>query len=281
MRSFGSTRAIACVVLLSLAALCSAGASASAAGPEAVTTRSAGFRAQTDSCWSAPISSLCVGDLSTRALPAGDANGFSLLSFPDATPVAGAPASPVVGFWDFEDVLAQDSSPHNNAFNDPIPAVGPGFLRGSSAHFTGLSAHSLPHIDAYAASPAATVSFWVYPTGEVHDGFRSLLHKGASPNAATGHVDAFSLRMWSDTYQLRLTVGGRDTLDSRAALPLRRWSHVALTLSPTAAELFLNGQRDSTLVFAAGSPATTALQRNTDSLYVGSAPPRKIGRAHV
>ncbi len=242
--------------------------------------RSAEFTAFTSSCWSAPITSVCVGDLSTRPLPERDSNGFSLLSFPTPTPsVAGAPTSPVVGFWDFEDIYAQDGSAHNNPMS-PVPPSGPGFLRGSSGLFTGRARYSIPHIAAYAALPSATISMWVYPLAEVHDGFRTLLHKGHPPHTAaavnagqrSSAVDAFSLKVWPDTRQLRLTVGGADTLDSRAALPLRRWTHIAIAIEAAAASLYVNGQLDGTVVFPATSPATTALTASAGPLFVASAP---------
>ncbi len=168
---------------------------------------------------------MCVGDMSTTHSYLRDGNGLSIIQ--SSTP------SSVVGFWSFDDAAAQDSSSLVNPLSG-VPPAAPGILRGSSGYFDGRTAYYVPRHDAY-KTRTATISAWVYIISDVRDSFRVIFDKA---NGA-----AYSLRVWPDTRTLRVVAGGK-TADSRSSLPLRRWTHVALALSASGAQLYVNGVPD-------------------------------------
>lgn len=149
--------------------------------------------------------------------------------------------SGIVGSWAFEDQLAQDSSPYANRMSI-CPPSGPGFLRGNSGRFDGLTAYSVKHIDAY-ETKEQSICAWVFLLTDVRDSFRVIFDKGNG---------AVSLRVWPDTRTLRVSVNGKHG-DSRSSLPLNRWTHVCLSLGFSNAQLFINGIADVAVAMA-GSP---------------------------
>ncbi|CEM34073.1 unnamed protein product [Vitrella brassicaformis CCMP3155] len=172
----------------------------------------------------------------------------------------------LVGWWTFDDVYPIDHSGH---FNHMHPA-----LR-SGPSFFGYGASLIMDKDngtVVASSPSLnvgtlTVSFWIYllngPTGQ----YRYVVSKGHGDFEVTPTV---LLQESSNKLRVRVStnINPNEGLDSQGGIPMRRWTHVAVSLSKGVMRLFIDGMLDSEVILSDEPKA------NNGPLFIGKHPHR-------
>jgi len=167
----------------------------------------------------------------------------------------------LLAWYTFDDAYALDHS--GNALHAPKPpAVGPGHDgRGQSAYFGGLDGFTAPH-DTSFDSASMTVSFWMYLLSDSTDSWRVVFRKGDEATDLTP-----TLLLFPDSRKLHIRLSTTDEakhgLDSMTAVPLRRWTHVAVTLHYNVIAIYINGIKDNEGI------VTGEVIRNTGSWYLG------------
>jgi len=196
---------------------------------------------QTKSCFSVP-NSLCF---------AGTSQVVSGNSIPDG-----------LGAWiTFDQIYAADHSGNGNHMHR-TPRAGPSYNgRGASGAFVkGASSRikSSPSLE----SKDFTVTFWMYLLSDSNGLFRNVVSKGSEMSQTP------SILLYPDNRRLSVRVTTDDShsegLPSTGSLPLRRWTHVAVTASENRMKLFLNGMKDSE-VFLRGN-----VLPNAEDIVVGA-----------
>lgn len=146
----------------------------------------------------------------------------------------------------------------------PSPEAGPGFLSGASAHFTGgKSGGRIKHIPEY-SSESISYDFWLFVNDDSIVGFKSILYVGDEKHVAPGlmyHPDHNKFRITVDVVGHR-----RVEKESRATIPLRRWTHVSLSLSQRVVSLAVNGIVDTEFLL----PGPFAM--NSGDIFLASNP---------
>lgn len=195
----------------------------------------------TKSCFSVP-NSLCFG-------------GTSQIVSGNAVPEG-------LGAWlTFDHLYSADQSGNGNHMHQ-TPRAGPGHNgRGASAAFVkGASSRikSSPSLE----SQDFTVSFWMYLLSDSNGLFRNVVSKGNELSQTP------SILLYPDSRRLSVRVttddSGSEGMASTGSLPLRRWTHVAVTASKNRLKLFLNGMKDSE-VFLRGD-----VMPNTEDIVLGA-----------
>ncbi|CDJ61041.1 hypothetical protein, conserved [Eimeria maxima] len=195
----------------------------------------------TNSCFSVP-NSLCFGG--TEQVVSGN-------SVPEG-----------LGAWlTFDHLYSADQSGNGNHMHR-TPRAGPAHNgRGASAAFVkGASSKikSSPSLE----SSDFTVSFWMYLLSDSNGLFRNIVSKGSEMSQTP------SILLYPDSRRLSVRVttddSGSEGMPSTGSLPLRRWTHVAVTASENRLKLFLNGMKDSE-VFLRGNVVP-----NTEDIVVGA-----------
>jgi hypothetical protein len=153
--------------------------------------------------------------------------------------------SDLIGWYNFDDAFGIDHSGNANHALNPPPAVGPGHNgRGQSAHLSGTDSFVVPHSKDYEGLRQLTVSFWIYLLTDATDSWRVVFRKGDTQTDLTP-----TLLLFPDSrkFHVRLSTSdpAKNGLDSITAIPLRRWTHVAMALNYNVVSLYINGIKDN------------------------------------
>lgn len=194
----------------------------------------------------------------------------------------------LIGRWTFDDVMSYDSSGHHNHIKR-VHSFGPGVLgRGSSAYFNGSSFAVIPHQTLYDTKDF-TISLWVFLHEDVIGSFKPIITKEIRQNGRIiGRFPSISLWPESRRLHVKLSLAGKgaQTLSSVAAVPLNKWTHIAVTLDGRVLQIYVNGAPDSEAVlrrapraprthlpyFVAGNPWTIGLECYIDNLEMYNKP---------
>jgi len=169
----------------------------------------------------------------------------------------------LAAFYDFDDAHGLDKSGHAIHPSAAPPDVGPGHDgRGQSVHFSGMDSFKVPHVSAFDNMQQMTVSFWIYLLSEPTESFRVIIRKGDGKDDLTP-----TLMLLPDSNKLHALVSSTDPskhgVDSYTTIPLRRWTHVALTLKYNVMTIFINGIKDNEAML------TGDVLLNTGAWHVG------------
>jgi hypothetical protein len=115
--------------------------------------------------------------------------------------------------------------------------------KGYSAYFDGNRFMTIPHIKEY-ESQDLTVTFWIFLIGDSTGGWRTIFHKGETAQDLTPTV-----MLWPKERRLHVRVATdmnpNEGLDSKAVIPLKRWTQIAIIYSSQLLQLYVNGLLDS------------------------------------
>lgn len=183
--------------------------------------------------------------------------------------------------YTFDKGLPVDESGHSNHLKDgnnmltPLP-VGPGIMgRGASAAFDGRQMRMLESWDdCRNGCESFTITLWVYLLEDSVGSWRTIFSKGVGPDELNP-----ALLLYPDERRLQArmsphaaeTETGHGVLDSTGFLPLRRWTHIALTSTGGVMRLYINGQLDGEAIVG-DTQAVPALAGNQAPLRLGKDP---------
>lgn len=188
--------------------------------------------------------------------------------------------SDLILWYDFDKSLPVDDSGHRHHLLDeslnlaPVPA-GPGLLgRGGSAAFDGRAFGMVKSTEDL-ETPAFSVSLWLYLLEDSVGSWRTIFHKGSGPDQLTP-----ALLLWPDERRLHVRVSTRadwneGVLESVGAVPLRRWTHLAVTSTGSVLRLYINGVKDGEVILE-GAPVVSA-----GDLHIGRDPWRAGTRSFM
>jgi len=154
-------------------------------------------------------------------------------------------ATNLLGYYSFDDSIGLDHSGNANHAHAPPPAVGPGHDgRGQSAAFSGGDFFRISHSPSFEGLRQMTVSFWVYLLTDSIDAWRVVFRKGEAEKDLT---PTLLLSPDSRKVHARLSTSNpaKNGIDSVTAIPLRRWTHVALTVNYNVLSIYINGVLDN------------------------------------
>lgn len=152
----------------------------------------------------------------------------------------------LVGWWKFDDGFGYDSS-GNGAHAAPVPQPGPPHgMTGFSAQFNGNDFIAIPNSATHQVRQMS-VLFWVFLLEDATGTMRTILRKGSAEDEQTPKI-----MLQAETNRLHAVVStevaDKETLDSIAVIPTRRWTHVALLIEGKLMQLYVNGMFDSQVV---------------------------------
>lgn len=176
-------------------------------------------------------------------------------------------------WYQFDQSLPTDDSgqmrhltDHNFALT-PLQ-VGPGIMgRGGSASFDGSYYRTMRAAKAL-DSQAFTVMLWVYLRQDSIGAWRTIFSRGSEVGELLP-----ALLLYPDERRLHVRVspkvdaGVGTQLDSQGVLPLKRWSHIAITCTGSVLRLYINGVEDGHVIMEAPPPASEG-----SSLHLGRDP---------
>jgi hypothetical protein len=178
-------------------------------------------------------------------------------------------------WYSFDKSLPVDESGHKNHLKDaqgqltPV-TVGPGILgKGGSMALDGRSIRTVPSSDGMECG-SFTVALWLYLLEDSIGSWRTIFSKGANPDELMP-----ALLLYPDERRIhaRISVHASDNerdhgvLDSVGLLPLRRWTHIALSSTSGVMRLYINGQMDGEAIVGA-----TEKSWNKAPLHIGRDP---------
>jgi hypothetical protein len=182
-------------------------------------------------------------------------------------------------WYSFDKGLPVDESGHKNHLKDsedvlaPLPA-GPGILgRGASASFDGRQLRKLAS-NSRLETGSLTVCVWVYMLEDSTGSWRTIFSKGSGPDELNP-----ALLLYPDERRLHARLSphaaenenSHGVLDSTGLLPLRRWTHLALTSTGGVMRLYINGQLDGEAIVGV-TEQVPSLAGNNAALYIGRDP---------
>jgi hypothetical protein len=181
-------------------------------------------------------------------------------------------------WYSFDKSLPVDESGHRHHLLDstshlaPVD-VGPGILgKGASMALDGRRI-SLVSSSAGMESGTFTVALWLYLTEDSIGSWRTIFNKGSNPDEL---LPALLLYPDERRLQARISWHTSDTefehgvLDSQGLIPLRRWTHLALSSTGGVMRLFINGQLDSEAIV--GTESSSAATFSKAPVYIGRDP---------
>jgi len=157
---------------------------------------------------------------------------------------------PDLALWyQFDKSLPVDESGHWRHLTDPTfalspLAVGPGILgHGSSAAFDG-QAYRVVRSNEALETQSFTVALWLYLLQDSVGSWRTIFSKGADAEQLLP-----ALLLWPDERRLHVRAAPRadisaGTLDAVGLMPLRRWTHIAVSCTGSVLRLYINGVKD-------------------------------------
>eukprot|EP00929_Paragymnodinium_shiwhaense_P007385 TRINITY_DN111286_c0_g1_i1.p1 TRINITY_DN111286_c0_g1~~TRINITY_DN111286_c0_g1_i1.p1 ORF type:complete len:388 (-),score=67.66 TRINITY_DN111286_c0_g1_i1:86-1249(-) len=207
------------------------------------------------------------------------------LEVPSGVCLAGASGTPgvvvtpaytpgdMVLWYQFDKSLPVDDSGNKHHLLDeknsltPMP-VGPGVLsRGASAAFDGHGAvkRRVPRFDEL-ETDSFTIALWLYLLEDSVGGWRTIFNKAADPQQM---APALLLRPDERRLQVRVSPTAESgSLDAVGLLPMRRWTHIAVTYTGNVLRLFINGLKDAEVILELGVSPTAG----TGDLHIGGDP---------
>eukprot|EP00743_Colponemidia_sp_Colp-15_P000482 GILK01000545.1.p1 GENE.GILK01000545.1~~GILK01000545.1.p1 ORF type:complete len:239 (+),score=39.11 GILK01000545.1:869-1585(+) len=110
-----------------------------------------------------------------------------------------------------------------------------------------------------------SISFWMYLLRDSIGGWRTILQKGTSVQEMTP-----SILLWPKERRLHVRVSTdyywNEGLDSKAIIPLHRWSHISVVSSGALLQLYVNGILDTQIILKGTA------QFNLGPLHLGKDP---------
>lgn len=162
----------------------------------------------------------------------------------------------------------------------PAP-VGPGILgKGGSLAFDGHDYRFVPH-SPLLEKPSFTISLWIYLREDSVGAWRTIFKKGSDSEELLP-----ALLLWPDQRRLQVRMspapqsgGAAVALNSVGVLPLRRWTHVAVScMEGSMLRLYVNGARDGEVIVDDNSrPQSVA----NGELFIGRDPWRAGVKAYI
>lgn len=186
-------------------------------------------------------------------------------------PEGAAPVS--VAHWRFDEIAgptAVDSSGHGNeATLHHGPVWTPDGRVNGALVLDGIddfvTVPHAPELELGRDNADFTVSFWIYLQQGFTGAWRTILHKG---NNATARTPALFLRPESNRLYYRVSTTSHPNLggDSLGALPVQRWTHVAMVKAGSKLRLYLQGLPDSEVTLS------QPVVHNSFPIHVGDDP---------
>lgn len=178
----------------------------------------------------------------------------------------------LVAWYSFDFSAPVDESGHGHHFDGPVVA-GPALFGAASAALDGTTVVEAARSSALDAT-SFTVAFWVFLLEDSVGAWRTVLGKGDTIDHHTPTV-----LLWPNERKLDARVsleeGGGTSVTSRGELPLKRWTHIAVSCEGGVLRLYLNGMLESEQVVA--SPVLA----NTGPLRIGKDPWRAGSRMYL
>jgi len=176
-------------------------------------------------------------------------------------------------WYQFDKSLPVDDSGHWHHLHDPdhqlspLSGIGPGILgRGASAAFDGRD-YGVVRSTASMETESFTFAMWLYLLEDSIGYWRVIAKKGANADELLP-----ALLLWPDERRLQVRVSpradvGDGVLDSKGTVPLRRWTHIAVTCAGGGVlRLYINGIKDGEVVL------DTPRSLGSGELYLGRDP---------
>ena len=185
----------------------------------------------------------------------------------------------LVGYWNFDDGSANDSSGNANhgIFQNGASAaanVANATAGTMSLSVSGGTQHVLvPHDPSLSLSTEITITAWVNPVGANWGG---ILAKSPSDGGGTNQAGNYELRLQNNAgqnfqwlYEAGPGINSTITLAGGVGPAIGQWSHIALTHDSAGNySFYVNGVQTSTMVV--GSAFAFGRVTNSNPLYLGS-----------